>query len=87
MFSMSLWMDFQLLQILKDLSIKHLIKLILYENYIKLWKFKKFCKGQFVICLKCEILIIDTWNEYTTKSDGVVNLFFYPKFNVRMPLI
>ena len=32
MFSMSLWKEFQLLQILKDLSIRHLIKLILYEN-------------------------------------------------------
>ena len=31
MFSMSLWKEFQLLQILNDLSIKHLIKLILYE--------------------------------------------------------
>ena len=30
--SMSLWKQFQLLQILNDLSIKHLIKLILYEN-------------------------------------------------------
>ena len=32
MFSMSLWKEFQLLQILNDLSIRHLIKLILYEN-------------------------------------------------------
>ena len=31
-FSMSLWKEFQLLQILNDLSIKHLIKLILYET-------------------------------------------------------
>ena len=29
MFSISLWKEFQLLQILNDLSIKHLIKLIL----------------------------------------------------------
>ena len=41
MLSMSLWKEFQLLQILKDLSIKHLIKLILCENDIKLLKFKK----------------------------------------------
>ena len=34
MFSMLLWKDFQLLQILKDLSIKHLIKLILYKNFM-----------------------------------------------------
>ena len=30
----------QLLQILNDLSIRHLIKLILYENDVKLLKFK-----------------------------------------------
>ena len=40
-FSMSLWKDFQLLQILNDLSIKHFIKLILYENDAKLLKFKR----------------------------------------------
>ena len=36
MLSMSLWKEFQLLQILNDLSTKHLIKLILYENDVKL---------------------------------------------------
>ena len=41
MFSMSLWNDFQLLQILNELSIRHLIKLILYENDVKLLKFKR----------------------------------------------
>ena len=41
MFSMSLWKEFQLLQILNDLSIRHLIKLILYENDVKLLKFKR----------------------------------------------
>ena len=40
-FSMSLWKEFQLLQILNDLSVKHLIKLILYENDLKLLKFKR----------------------------------------------
>ena len=40
MFSMSLWKEFQL-QILNDLSIRHLIKLILYENDVKLLKFKR----------------------------------------------
>ena len=40
MFSLSLWKEFQLLQILNDLSPKHLIKLILYENDVKLLKFK-----------------------------------------------
>ena len=41
MFSMpllSLRKEFQLLQILNNLSIKHLIKLILYENDVKLFK-------------------------------------------------
>ena len=41
MFSMSFWKEFQLLQILNDLSIKHLIKLILYENNVKLFKLKR----------------------------------------------
>ena len=41
MFSMSLWKEFELLQILNDLSIRHLIKLILCENDIKLLKFKR----------------------------------------------
>ena len=38
---MSLWKEFQLLQILKDVSIKNLIKLILYENDVKLLIFKR----------------------------------------------
>ena len=41
MFSMSLRKDFQLLQILNDLSIRHLIKLILCENDAKLLTFKR----------------------------------------------
>ena len=41
MFSVSLWKEFQLLQILNDLSIEHLIKLILYENDVKLLKFNR----------------------------------------------
>ena len=39
MFSMPLWKEFQLLKFLNDLSIRHLIKLILYENDVKLLKF------------------------------------------------
>ena len=58
MFSMPLLKEFQFLQILKR-PIKHLIKLILYENDVKLSKFKR-SPGRFVIPLKCEILIIDT---------------------------
>ena len=41
MFSMSLWKEFHLLQVLNDLSIRHLIKLILYKNDLKLLKFKR----------------------------------------------
>ena len=52
MLSMSLRKEFRLLQNLNDLTSKHLIKFILYENDA--------CIGRFVICLKCEILIIDT---------------------------
>ena len=40
MFSMSYCKEFQSLQILKDLSVRHSIKLILYENDVKLLKFK-----------------------------------------------
>ena len=47
-FSMSLWKEFQILQISNNLfikylilSIKHLIKLIFYENDLKLFKFKR----------------------------------------------
>ena len=59
-----------------------------------MWKWCKTLKiyekpfiGQCVICLKREILIIDTWNEYIKKSDGIVNLFLYCDSNIRMPLI
>ena len=41
MFSLSFWKEFQLFLILNDLSIKHLIKPILYENDVKLIKFKR----------------------------------------------
>ena len=41
MFSMSLWKEFQLLQILSDLSVRYLIKLTLYGNDVKLLKFKR----------------------------------------------
>ena len=42
MFSMSLWKESQLLQILNDIwdKFRHLIKLILNENDVKLLKFK-----------------------------------------------
>ena len=41
MFSLSLRKKFQLLQIFNNLSIRHLIKLILYENDVKFLKFKR----------------------------------------------
>ena len=89
-FSMSLWKEFQLLQILNNQSIKHLI----FNWTYLMWKWGKTYKisemswvGRFVICLKCEILITDTWNKYIKKSEGMVNLFFYCKFNVNMPII
>ena len=40
-FSKSLWKEFQLLQILNNLSTKHSIKLILYEKDVKILKFKR----------------------------------------------
>ena len=68
MFSMSLWKEFQLLQILNDLFIKNFVKLILYENDIKLLKFN----GSPVQVNLCEILIIDTWNECIKQNVGKV---------------
>ena len=41
MLSTSLWKEFELLQILNDLFIRHLIKVIFYENDVKLLKFKR----------------------------------------------
>ena len=42
MFSMSLWRELlELLHVLNDLSIKHLLKLILYENDAKFLQFKR----------------------------------------------
>ena len=41
MLFMSLYKEVQLLQILNDLYTKHSIKLILYENNVKLWKCKR----------------------------------------------
>ena len=41
MLSMSLWKEFQLLKMLNDLSTKHLIKLTLYGNDVKLLKFRR----------------------------------------------
>ena len=59
MFSMSLWKEFQLLQILNDLSNRHLIKLILYENDVKLLKFKRSLVKS--ICYMFEEWDFDHW--------------------------
>ena len=85
MLFMSLWKEFQLLQILNDLSTKHVIKLILYENDMKLLKFKK---SSVLVDLWYEVWDFDYWylEWIHRKSDGVFNLFFYRKFNVRVPL-
>ena len=48
MFSLSLWREFQLLQILNDISINHLIKLILYENDVKLLKYKRSTWNEYI---------------------------------------
>ena len=87
MFSMSLWKEFQLFQILNDLSIKYLIKLILYKNDVEVLKFKR------------SPVLVDLWYAWSVriwllipemnikKSDGMINLFFCSEFNVRMPII
>ena len=41
MLSVSLWKEFQLLQILNNLSNRHLIKLSLFENDVKLLQRKR----------------------------------------------
>ena len=41
MFFMSLWKKFKSLQVLKDLYIKHFIKLIIFENDVKRLKFTR----------------------------------------------
>ena len=57
MLLMSLWKDFQLLQILNDLSVKNFIKLILYENDVKLLYFKKVLYR--LVCDMFEVLDFD----------------------------
>ena len=83
----SLWKELQLLQILNDLSIKHLIKLILHENYVKLLKLKEVLYRSISDIFEVWDFGIDTWKKYIKKYDGMVNLFFYTKFNVRILII
>ena len=55
--------------------IRHLIKLILYENGVKLLKFTRGLRS-----LKCKILFIDTWNEFI---DGMVRFWLLiPEMNL-----
>ena len=88
MFSMLLWKEFQLLQILNDLSIRHLIKLILYENDVKLLKFKRspvWVDLWYVWSLRIWLLIPEL--NTSTKAMEWLICFSYRKFNVRMPNI
>ena len=59
MVSISLWKEFQLLKILNDLSIRHLIKLILYENDIKLTNLIEILDRS--ICDILEVWDFDYW--------------------------
>ena len=54
------------------------IKLILYENDAKLFKFKR--SPLYVNLWNVWSVRIDTWSEYSKKNEGMVNLFFYLKF-------
>ena len=78
MFSMSLWKEFQLLQILNDLSMRHLIKLSLYENDVTLSKFKR------------SPVEVDLWYVWSARFWLVIPEMITSrkaKFNVRMSII
>ena len=87
MFSISLQKDFQLLQILNDLSIRNLIRLILYENDVKLFS-QSFTSFSYKISLtKCLIdrpfKIYNNWKSFhndieNIKSNLIKNA--YPPF-------
>ena len=83
MFSLSLWKEFQLLQILNDLSIKHLIKLTLYQNDAKLLKFKR------VLSVRYWLLIPEM--NASRKAMKWLSCFFIVRiclfFNVGMPIV
>ena len=73
-FSMPLWKDFQLLQILSDLSIRHLIKLILYVNDVKLLKFiRSHVSVDLWYVWNVRFWILIPEKKYIKKSDGMVN--------------
>ena len=80
-FSISLWKEFQLLQILNNLSIKHLIKLILYENDVKLSKLgKEFCKENFNIKLVFNSFKIKNYFSYKDPILDDLKSFLVYKF-------
>ena len=87
MFSMSLWKEFQLLQILNDLSIKHLIKLILLENDVKLLKFKR-CPVQIDLWYVWSVrfwLLVPEMNKSRKAMEWLIS---FPIINLmRMPII
>ena len=60
---MSLWKKLQLLKILNELSVKHLLKLILNENDAKLWKLRKV-----MYRLICDMF--DVWDFVKTGAKG-----------------
>ena len=75
-FSMSLWKEIQLLQILNELSIKHLNKLILYENDVKLLKFQRSpvqVDLWYVSCVRFWLLI----SEMNTSRNAMEWLIFF----------
>ena len=75
MFFMSLWKEFQLFQILNKLSIRHLMKLILYENDVKLLKFKRDFAYWYLNWIHCNLPIF-TANETITNLIWNIN---YPR--------
>ena len=60
MFSITLWKELKLLKILNDLSIRHLITLIFYENDVKFLKFKREVLYRSV-CDMSEVWDFDYW--------------------------
>ena len=75
-----------MLRILNDLPIKHSIKLTLNEKGCK--TSEKSSIGWFMIMiLMCEVFFIDSRTEYIKKSYGMLYLFFYRKFDIKMLLM
>ena len=78
MFFMSLWTVFQLLQILNILSIKHLIKRILYENDVKIAFLDVFISG-----INNQNLTLQTYHK-STYTGLLLNLRVLHHFRIRL---